>query len=108
MPPREDLTPRQLRASAIVSASEYSKRSFLPIEPKCFSSTGGSRHFARVLSQNICAFTLPFFSELKIAIPPVRWPWFRHPTRPELLVARTNALVYNNWHRAERTPSNAD
>src|SRR5947207_11676240 len=46
------------------SASGSSLRSFFAIEPECFSSTGDSRHFARVLSQKICAVTLPFLAAL--------------------------------------------
>jgi hypothetical protein len=39
--------------------------SFLPIDPECFSSVGVSRRRARVLSQKICAVTLPLRAELQ-------------------------------------------
>ena len=48
----------------INSSSDNSLRSFLAIEPECLSSTGVSRHLARVLSQKICAVTFPFFAAL--------------------------------------------
>src|SRR4051812_44509909 len=53
------------RMIAINSSSVYSHISFLPIEPEWRSSVGASRQRARVLSQKICAVTLPPRAELK-------------------------------------------
>ena len=49
----------------ISSESEYSHKSFLATKPECLSSTGVSRHWARVFSQKIWAVTLPFLADVE-------------------------------------------